>query len=81
VSAAASPIREFPPIQPKDSRLIWADAHQRVFVDALVGLTMRAAVGGRVPVVDERLPNETPSDGVPAERRCIDDTPKISPIV
>lgn len=57
------------------------DTRQRVFVDALVGLTMRAPVGGRSPVVKERLPKETPPDDASPEWRCIDDTPKIRPIV
>jgi hypothetical protein len=63
----------------QDLRIATAGGRQRVFVDVLVGLTKRAAVGGRSPA-EERLPNEAPSDGAP-ERRCIDDTPKISPIV
>ena len=42
---------------------------------------MRTPASGRSPAVKERLPKETPPDGAPLERWCIDDAPKISPIV
>ncbi len=45
---------------------------QRVFVGALAGLTMRAAA------VDTAAAD---TDDRPPERRCMDDTPKIRPIV